>query len=109
MLDVKEPMERDSEDPAIFGAEGLEIRVAEEKFASVSTNVAYLISYDAAVPLFPSSPGEVHERVAEFEVTPEEDKLFTAEGAVVSGGVNVINVWSPETARFPAASFDLTR
>ena len=46
-------------------------------------------------------------------VAPEEEMAepVTAEitGGVASGGVDVVKVKSPEVARFPDASLDLTR
>ena len=48
------------------------------------------------------------EIVAALDVTPElETPLIT--GGVVSGGAGVVNVKSPDVARLPAASRDLTR
>jgi hypothetical protein len=64
--------------------------VAEDQFPELMLDVEYLTSYEAAVPLLPSSPGAVQLRVIELDVGLLVVRLVTAAGGVVSvalGGV----------------------
>ena len=42
-------------------------------------------------------------------VAPDAGEVIVTVGGVVSGGLAVVKVKSPETARFPAESLDFTR
>jgi hypothetical protein len=72
--------------PAIRGVGSADTWVAELNWVSfVIADVEYLRSYDVAVPVLPSSPGDVHVTVIESDVAADRDR-DTDDGEVVSGG-----------------------
>ncbi|MBT9142799.1 MAG: hypothetical protein DDT29_01195 [Dehalococcoidia bacterium] len=75
-----------SELPVDLGAGTFNTRVAWSKFTAVISEVEYRKSYCEAVPVIPSSPGDVQPRVTELEVCLTTAKLITADGAIISGG-----------------------
>ena len=75
----------------------------------VMFEVEYRRSYAAAVPELASFPGAVQVRVAEVVVMEEAASEAVVAGGVVSAATVVVKVLSPEVARLPEASLDLTR
>ena len=75
----------DWEVPAAAGVGVPVTAVADVKFAAVITAVEYRISYSAAVPVAPSSPGAVQVNCTEVVVTVPTARIAAA-GAVVSSG-----------------------
>ena len=70
--------------PAGCGAGSSSHCAAASQLASVISEVEYLMSYSAAVPTFPSSPGAVHFKVTLSPVRIKIAKSVTAAGALES-------------------------
>ena len=64
----------------------------------------YLKSYTEAVPMLPSSPGAIQERVMELTVGLDAVKSVIGAGEVVSGGDRVVASAIADCAEFPAPS-----
>ena len=70
--------------PEAFGVMDPAAVLAEPQLPEVMANVAYLIWYDVAVPVAPSSPTAVHVNVTELVPTVPVARVETSPGAVVS-------------------------
>ena len=90
VLAAKSATVYDWDDPLIKGVGSLETWVAEVQLEEVIEAVEYLISYCAAVPADPSSPGDVQLRVIEFWAKLEAERLVIWEGAVMSGAAWIV-------------------
>ena len=94
--------------PAVCGTGGLVTLVVEEKLVLVIKAVLYPISYNAAVPVLLSSPGDVQDMAAELMATSMILILVMADGGVMSVVCVVVKVLSPDTDWLLLKSDDFT-